>query len=94
MASRTELLKKYYGTENHIEALGLHSRFPTPPPLEQLVKMPIPYKSANYPPLPSVDDIKRSGPQARVCVIDGFVVKKESQRSTLLGKALSKGSLL
>jgi hypothetical protein len=44
--------------------------------LEELVKMPIPYESANHPPLPSVDDIKRVGGNERVCMIGEFVIKK------------------
>jgi hypothetical protein len=38
--------------------------------------MPIPYKSANYLPLPSVDDIKSVGGNERVCIIGEFVIKR------------------
>jgi hypothetical protein len=78
MASRFELLKKYFGTEDRMEVvINFGQDFKTPP-LEQLVKMPIPYTSDNHPPLPLVEDIKNSGPEARVRVMDGYgcVVKR------------------
>lgn len=69
-------MKKYCGTEDQIEALRYPRQPLTPPPLEQLVKMPIPYESANHPPLPSVDEIKRVSGNERVCIIGECVIKR------------------
>lgn len=76
MTSRTEILKRHFGTEDTIEAMCYPSRPLTPPPLEQLVKMPIPYESASHPPLPSVDEIKRVGGSKRVCTIGECLIKR------------------
>lgn len=78
MTSRSDILKEHYGTDDQLEALFYPPRPLTPPPLEELVKMPIPYESAVHPPLPSVDQIKRDGGNARVCILEGCVIKRNA----------------
>lgn len=78
MATRAEWLKEYYGMENGTQAMSYLCQTEPSLPLEQLVKMPIPYESANHPPLPSVDEINRAGGYERVCTIGECVIKRNT----------------
>jgi hypothetical protein len=57
---RSEVVQKYYGTTDMEEVFAMRIRDLTgdPPPLDQWIKMKLPYNAPNHPKLPSLEEIE------------------------------------